>query len=159
MTDPCVRFGDFRFVPHTGELTANGAAIPLEYQPAVVLATLLASPGRLVTRAELAAAIWTNGTHVNFDDGLNYCIRQIRAALGDDPKSPRFIETVPRRGYRFVAPVVVHAQRQSDVWWPRLAAAAVLVTLVGLTALAEARPNNHHEIAIAVLRSVHDLIY
>jgi DNA-binding winged helix-turn-helix (wHTH) protein len=159
MADRRVQFGEFCFAPDTGELTANGTPVPLEHQPALVLAVLLASPGQLVARGELAAAIWPDGTHVNFDDGLNYCVRQVRAALGDDPKTPRFIETVPRRGYRFVAPVAERAG-QPPFWWRRpVAAAAAVVVLVGLSAILERRPNNHHDIAVSIVRSVHDLIY
>jgi DNA-binding winged helix-turn-helix (wHTH) protein len=159
MDDPCLQFGSFRFIPDTGELSSREAVIPLEPQPALVLAALLAAAGRPVTRRELAAAIWRDGTHVEFDDGLNYCIRQIRVALGDDPKAPRFVETLPRRGYRFIAPVTVRAGCQPLLQRHRLAAAAALVALVGLTVIVEARPNNHHEVAISILRTVHDLIY
>jgi DNA-binding winged helix-turn-helix (wHTH) protein len=159
MDDTCLRFGAFRFTPQTGELTSGGAVIPLEPQPARVLAAMLAAPGRLVTRRELAAAIWQDGTHVEFDDGLNYCIRQVRAALGDDPKAPLFVETLPRRGYRFIAPVTARENRRVPLWRRRLTAAAALMAVAGLTAIVEARPNNHHEIALSVVRSLHDLIY
>lgn len=82
-----------------------------------------------MTRDELAAVLWGTTTHVKFDDGLNYCIRQIRAALGDDPKTPRFIETIPRRGYRFIAPVTAAGGRRH--WWLPipLAAAALLIVV------------------------------
>jgi DNA-binding winged helix-turn-helix (wHTH) protein len=158
MSDPSVQFGDFCFAPGTGGLTRAGRVIPLEHQPALVLARLLASPGRLVTRGELAAATWADGTHVNFDDGLNYCIRHIRAALGDDPKAPRFIETIPRRGYRFIAPVVASSTRPA-FGRRRLAGAAAVAAAIVLTAFVESRPNNHHQIAVSVVRAVHDLIF
>jgi len=79
--------------------------VPLERQPALALEHLIISKGALVTRDELAEAIWPATTHVKIDDSLNYCVRQIRTALDDDAKSRRFIVTVPRRGYRFVAPI------------------------------------------------------
>src|SRR5918993_5155910 len=126
MANQMVRFGEFCFDPATGRLTRNGAPVPLENQPARLLALLTGSPGELMTREDLAAAIWRDGTHVRFDDGLNYCVRQVRAALDDDARSPRFIETIPRRGYRFVAaatPVAVSASPQSS----RLVLSAVAV--------------------------------
>jgi DNA-binding winged helix-turn-helix (wHTH) protein len=159
MADPQLQFGEFRFIPGTGELTRRGEAIPLEHQPALVLATLLAAGGRLVSRRELADAIWTDGTHVNFDDGLNYCVRQIRAALGDDPKAPRFIETVPRRGYRFIAAVAASAATSPFMSRRRAAAAAVAVAVFALALVIESRPNNHHEMAVSLARAVHDLIF
>ena len=100
-----LQFADFALDIESGDLRRNGRVVALERQPALVLARLVTSAGQLVTRDDLAATIWGTATHVNFDDGLNYCIRQIRAALGDDPKSPRFIATIPRRGYRFIATV------------------------------------------------------
>ena len=158
MTEPAVQFRDFRFEPRTGALTRAGEPIPLEHQPALVLARLLASPGTLVTRRELVAAAWHDGTFVNFDEGLNYCIRRIRAALGDDPKAPRFIETVPRRGYRFIAPIAGPGVRPRSARRRVLVAAAVAAAIL-FTAVVESRPNNHHRIAVSIARAVHGLIY
>ena len=95
-------FGDFTMNLDTGELRRNGKAVPIERQPARVLARLVQGQGRLVTRRELIEAVWPDDTHVDFDRGLNYCIRQVRIALGSEAGA--FIETVPRQGYRFVAP-------------------------------------------------------
>jgi DNA-binding winged helix-turn-helix (wHTH) protein/TolB-like protein len=100
-----VRFGPFVFDPATGDLAREGRPVRLQPQPARVLAALVARPGDLVTREELRAAVWADGTFVDFERGLNFCIAQIRAALRDTPESPRYIQTVPRRGYRFIAPV------------------------------------------------------
>jgi DNA-binding winged helix-turn-helix (wHTH) protein len=158
MPDTSVQFGAFNFFPSTGKLTRRGEPIALEHQPALLLEALLASPGRLVTRDELTALIWKDGTHVKFDAGLNYCIRQVRAALGDDPKSPTFIETVPRRGYRFIArvsPAPVTGRRR----WRPLAAAAILAAGVALTAAVESRPNNHHQMAVSMAHIIHNLIF
>ena len=85
-----VRFADFAFDPATGELWRGDVSVPLEHQPALALGRLIASAGTVVTRDELAAAVWGAGTHVKFDDGLNYCIRQIRAALGDEARVHSF---------------------------------------------------------------------
>ena len=79
----------------------------LQQQPAKVLELLLRRAGELVTRDEIRAAVWGQDTYVNFDQGLNFCIKEIRAALGDDADEPRFVETLPRRGYRFIAAVEV----------------------------------------------------
>jgi DNA-binding winged helix-turn-helix (wHTH) protein/TolB-like protein len=101
-----LRFGIYDFSPSTGELRRDGTAVRLQAQPARVLAALLQRPGELVTRETLQAEVWGAGTHVDFDRGLNFCVAQVRAALGDSAEAPRYIETVPRQGYRFIAPVM-----------------------------------------------------
>jgi TolB-like protein/DNA-binding winged helix-turn-helix (wHTH) protein/Tfp pilus assembly protein PilF len=100
-----LRFGIFEADLRTGELTKRGARIRLQDQPFQVLAVLLARPGELVTREELRGRLWTADTFVDFDHGLNKAINKIREALGDSAESPRFVETVARRGYRFIADV------------------------------------------------------
>jgi DNA-binding winged helix-turn-helix (wHTH) protein/TolB-like protein len=99
------RFGVFEFDAVSGELRKSGRGVALEPQPARALGILLARADQLVTRDELKEAVWGKDTHVDFDRGLAYCISQIRTALGDSSDSPRFIQTLPRKGYRFVAPV------------------------------------------------------
>ena len=99
------RFGVFEFDPVTGDVWKNGRSTRLTEQPRQVLASLLARPGELVTRDELRAMLWPGDTFVDFDTGLNVVVNKIRNALGDSASQPRFIETLPRRGYRFVAPV------------------------------------------------------
>ena len=100
-----MHFADFEFDERSGELRRNGTATRLEPQPARVLAVLVERAGEVVTRAELQQRVWSGDTFVDFDRGLNYCVAQIREALGDSASEPRFIETLPRRGYRFIAPV------------------------------------------------------
>jgi DNA-binding winged helix-turn-helix (wHTH) protein/TolB-like protein len=100
-----IRFGVFAFNLPTGELRRDGIQVKLQPQPAKVLAILTARPGEVVSREDLRQQVWADGTFVDFERGLNFCIAQIRSALGDSAESPRFIETLPRRGYRFVAPV------------------------------------------------------
>jgi TolB-like protein/DNA-binding winged helix-turn-helix (wHTH) protein/Flp pilus assembly protein TadD len=100
-----LQFGAFQFDPSTLELRERGAVCRLQPQPAKVLRQLLAEAGELVTREELRVAIWGTETFVDFDQGLNFCIKRIRAVLHDDSDRPVYIETVPRRGYRFIAPV------------------------------------------------------
>lgn len=98
-------FGEFHLDIETGELLRNGVLVHLPHQPSQVLALLGRRQGRLVTREELRREIWGNDTFVDFEQGLNHCINQIRTALGDEAGQSRFIQTLPRRGYRFAAPV------------------------------------------------------
>jgi TolB-like protein/Tfp pilus assembly protein PilF len=100
-----LRFGPFEIDPKSGELRRQGTPVRLQPQPFKVLALLVSKAGHLVSREEIQKQVWTDDTFVDFDQGLNYCIRQIRAVLCDDADKPEFIETVPRRGYRFVASV------------------------------------------------------
>src|SRR5258708_22821226 len=88
-----------------GELGKKGVGIKLQDQPFQVLAVLLQHPGEVVTREELRSQNWPADTFVDFDNGLNTAINKLREALGDSADSPRFIETLPRRGYRFITPV------------------------------------------------------
>jgi DNA-binding winged helix-turn-helix (wHTH) protein len=100
-----LRFGVFEVDLAAGELRKNGARIRLQEQPFQVLATLLENAGRVVTRDDLRQKIWPADTFVDFDHSLNTAINKIREALGDSATSPRFVETLARRGYRFIAPV------------------------------------------------------
>jgi DNA-binding winged helix-turn-helix (wHTH) protein/tetratricopeptide (TPR) repeat protein len=99
------RFGPFEIDLTSGELWRSGVAVKMARQPFQVLALIAAGGGRPVTREELRAAVWADGTVVEFDQGLNYCIRQIRIALGDDARNPVYIETLPKRGYRLIPPL------------------------------------------------------
>jgi TolB-like protein/DNA-binding winged helix-turn-helix (wHTH) protein/Flp pilus assembly protein TadD len=101
------RFGVFELDLCSGELRKHGLRIRLQEQPFQVLATLLAHPGEVVTREELQKKLWPADTFVDFDHGLNKAINKIRDALGDSAESPRFVETIARRGYRFLAEVKV----------------------------------------------------
>jgi len=98
-----IAFGSFELETATGELFRNGSRIHLSGQPIDVLVILVRNPGKLVSREELRLALWPEDTFVDFDRGLNNCIRRIRDALEDSPDSPRFIETFPKKGYRFIA--------------------------------------------------------
>ena len=101
-----VRFGAFELDTRTGELRKAGLRINLPEQPFQVLKTLLDRPGDLVTREDLRQRLWPAETFVDFEHGLNAAVRRLRDALGDSADAPRFVETLPRRGYRFIAPVV-----------------------------------------------------
>jgi len=108
-----LRFGVFELDTQTAELRKSGRTIRLRPQAAKVLTVLASQPDQLVTREELKDQIWGQETFVDFEHGLNLCIQQIRAALDDDADVPRYIETLPRRGYRFIAPVQDSTQEQA----------------------------------------------
>ena len=100
-----LRSGLFEVDLGSGEVHKGGRKIRLQEQPFRVLALLLEHPGEVITREELQAKVWPADTFVGFDEGINTAIRKLRVAFGDSADNPRFIETIPRRGYRFVAPV------------------------------------------------------
>jgi Tol biopolymer transport system component/DNA-binding winged helix-turn-helix (wHTH) protein len=99
------RFGPYEVNLTTRELRKHGILLKLQDQPFQILALLLASPGRLVTREEISQRLWPSGTFVDFDNGLNTALSRLREALGDSADTPRFIETLARRGYRWMVPV------------------------------------------------------
>src|SRR5271157_4014421 len=99
------RFGSFDVDLQSGEVRRSGVKIKLQEQPFQILVTLLERPGEVVTREELQRKLWTADTFVDFDNGLNIAVKKLRVALGDDAESPRYIETLPRRGYRFIGSV------------------------------------------------------
>lgn len=129
-----VRFADFAFDRHTLELRRAGAPVKLQQQPARLLAVLIEHAGDLVTRETLQKTLWGEDTFVDFDRGLNYCVKQIRAALGDSAEAPRFLETLRGRGYRFIAPPPAEAPgrrlvSRRDAGVPIAAALVVIVIL------------------------------
>jgi DNA-binding winged helix-turn-helix (wHTH) protein len=109
-----IRFGIFEVDLQSGELRKQGYKVKLQEQPFQVLVMLLERPGEVVTREELQKKLWPADTFVDFERGLNRAINKLREALGDDADSPRFIETLPRRGYRFVAPVETAGAREGE---------------------------------------------
>jgi DNA-binding winged helix-turn-helix (wHTH) protein len=100
-----VRFGVFELDVRSGELRKAGSRLTVSEQPLNLLIALLDRPGEVVTRDELRERLWPADTFVDFEHGLNAAVKRLRDALGDSADTPRFIETVPRRGYRFIAPV------------------------------------------------------
>jgi DNA-binding winged helix-turn-helix (wHTH) protein len=177
MTTRFAFFDRFELNLTTGELRRDGVPVPLEYQPARALIVLVARAGELVTRDELRRAIWDGDTFVDFDRGMNYCIRHVRATFGDDARQPRFIQTIPRQGYRFVAEVrdfSTIADTRDSAFQPQpsrigtwmmhgltASAAAVVTALVcGTTARPTTGPSlSHHESAVAIVRTVHNSIF
>jgi Tol biopolymer transport system component/DNA-binding winged helix-turn-helix (wHTH) protein len=144
-----LRFGLFELDLRTGELRRNGTRTKLQEQPFQVLAQLLEKPGDVVTREELRDRLWPADTFVDFDHSLNAAIRRLRDALGDSAENPTFVETVARRGYRFLAPVTTGSASALEIvpapaepaaspalrlhpWWIAGAVAAIVLVLVGL---------------------------
>jgi Tol biopolymer transport system component/DNA-binding winged helix-turn-helix (wHTH) protein len=132
-----VQFGIFEADLRAGELRRNGSKIRLQDQPFQVLAFLLERPGQLVTREELHSRLWPADTFVDFDHGLNAAIKRLRDALGDSAENPRFVETLARRGYRFLTPIHQASQasgsrpRSGRRWFFPLAVAVVLLIGIG----------------------------
>ena len=109
---PLIRFGIFEVDVDARELSRQGLKVKLQEQPFQVLMRLLEHAGEVVTREDLQKELWPADTFVDFERGLNRAINKLREALGDDAESPRFIATLPRRGYRFLAPVEYPAGRE-----------------------------------------------
>jgi TolB-like protein/DNA-binding winged helix-turn-helix (wHTH) protein/Tfp pilus assembly protein PilF len=161
-----VRFEDFELDLQSGELRCNGDLVKLQLQPAKILTVLVSQPGKVVSRKELAKEVWGSETFVDFELGLNFAIRQIRTALGDDADHPRFIETLPKRGYRFVAPlkaridspVAESSRPQSKSTKPALWIGVAFASLALLFVLghkiwsnSSSRPSSQEQIRIAVM--------
>ena len=100
------KFGVFEVDADAGELRRSGVPVRLSPQPFKLLVLLLSRPGRLIRREEIRRELWPEGTYVDFDQGVNFAIKQVREALGDTAEQPRYVQTVPKRGYRFIAPVI-----------------------------------------------------
>jgi TolB-like protein len=100
---PIVRFGTFEVNLVTGELRKRGVRVGLQEQPLRILSALVSRPGEIVSRKELCTSLWPDGTFVDFEHSLNAAVRRLRLALNDDADVPRFIETIHKRGYRFIA--------------------------------------------------------
>ena len=125
-----VRFGVFEVDLRAGELRRSGVKIKLQEQPFQILALLLERPGDVVTREEIQKKLWPADTFVDFEHSLNAAVKRLREALGDSADNPRFVETLPRRGYRFIYPVEGR-DRASHTWQVALALAALGVLLAG----------------------------
>lgn len=104
-TNQIFRFGQFELDVEAGDLTREGRLVRLQPQPFKLLVLIVKRAGKLVTRDEIKTELWSDGTYVDFDQAVNFAVRQIRDAIGDSADSPLYIQTVPKRGYRFIAPV------------------------------------------------------
>src|SRR3984957_18151363 len=110
---PRYRFGPFELDPEEGSLARNGSRVRVQDLPYRLLVMLLERPGEIVTREEVRQRLWPENTFVEFDNSLGVAIRKVRDALDDDAEAPRYVETLPRRGYRFVPPVTALATARS----------------------------------------------
>jgi TolB-like protein/DNA-binding winged helix-turn-helix (wHTH) protein/Tfp pilus assembly protein PilF len=157
-----LRFGTFELELDTSELRRGGILVKLQSKHFQLLALLAGRPGQLVSREEIRRSLWDDDTFVDFDRSINFCVNQIRDALGDDPQSPRYIETLPRKGYRFIAavteaggeratsesaPGLVSEPARARRWWllsatavVSLAAIALLATNMGMLGRRTAKP-------------------
>lgn len=147
-----IRFGPFTLDPAAEELRRDGAVVPLQPQPTKVLLLLATRAGELVRREELRDAVWGPDHHVDVDQGLNWCIRRIREVLDDDAQAPRFVETLPRRGYRFRADAIAAPPLANAA--PRrfggVAATAFLLLALG-TLLLHGRVGARDDVRILIL--------
>ena len=167
-----IRFGVFEVDLRSGELRKQGVRIRLAEQPFAVLAMLLEQPGEVVTRDDLRRRLWSADTFVDFDQGLNKAINRVRETLGDSAESPRFIETLPKRGYRFIGtvtpsappaaapaptptptPPVVPAAVSRRVPYPPLVAAAAVVLVVAAALWWRRQPAPTAPVATPLVRS------
>ena len=133
-----VRFGRFELSADTGELRKDGVRLKLAGQAIQVLAMLAANPGKLVTREELQQKLWPGASFGDPEHGLNAAVNKLRETLGDSATDPKYIETVPGRGYRFIATLDLHGngaepqpQPPKPPWWKRKAAIAIAACVVG----------------------------
>lgn len=104
---PILRFGAFELDTEAEQLSKNGRTIRLQPQPFKLLRLLASMSGRVVTRDEIQAVLWKGDTFVDFEQGVNFAVKQVREALGDGAENPIYVQTVPKRGYKFLAPVEV----------------------------------------------------
>ena len=148
------RFGVFEADTATEELRRQGVRIKLNAQPFQVLCLLLDRPGELLTREEISRELWPDGTFVDYDHGVNSAVNRVREALGDTANSPRFIETLARRGYRFVAPVERIPAREEV---PTPPAAQVSAEDAAATASRSAVPPSDTRLGFPILASPDEL--
>ena len=152
-----VRFGPFEADLRSGELRKAGLRVPLQEQPFRLLALLVARAGEVVTREELRHELWPADTFVDFDHSLTAAVKRVRDALGDSAETPRFIETLPRRGYRFVAPVHIptvappRPARRGRLWWFFVPTGALLVAALVTTGIRRYETRRPSISSIAVL--------
>ena len=132
-----LRFGTFELDRARRELRKAGAPVKLQSQQIELLILLAGRPGEVVTREEIRRALWDDTTFVDFDQSINFCVNKVREALGDDSQKSQYVETVPRKGYRFIAPLMKAApdvvSRPRMRWW-MVAAAAVVLAAIAVTA-------------------------
>jgi DNA-binding winged helix-turn-helix (wHTH) protein len=152
-------FGEFELDVNAGELRRKNRRLKLQPQPFKLLLLLVRKSGTLVTRDEIRHELWPDGTFVDFDQAVNFSIKQIRDALGDEADRPLYIETVPRRGHRFIAPISTPGQQQPRPSFFPMGATGIrlekaLWTNIAELRLAENRRRRNLWLAISVLAAL-----
>ena len=147
-----LRFGAFELDLEAEQLLKSGRLVRLQPQPFKLLCLLTSQPGKVVTREEIRAALWEDDTFVDFEQGVNFAVKQVREALNDPAEHAIYVQTVPKRGYRFMAPVAVATPTESDVQ-PSVDTNLdkALWTNIAELRLAEARSNKRHAIMLVAL--------
>lgn len=148
-----IRFGEFELDVTAGELRRNGVKLKLQPQPFRLLVLLVNRAGALVTRDEIRQALWPEGTYVDFDQSVNFSIKQIRDVLRDIPERPLYIETVPRRGYRFIAPVNTAPEAPARVGTTTVRLQKALWQNIAELRLAEAR-RQRYTVVVGLIASL-----
>ena len=151
-----VRFGVFELDLEAERLSKNGRVVRLQPQPFKLLSLLAAQSGKLVTREEIQGTLWKGDTFVDFEQGVNFAIKQVREALGEDAEHSIYIQTVPRRGYRFLAPVSTIVSHSETVLEPAtdLELQKALWTNVTELRLAEVRRQKRRRVLILAIALV-----
>jgi TolB-like protein/DNA-binding winged helix-turn-helix (wHTH) protein/Flp pilus assembly protein TadD len=163
-----VRFSIFEVDLRAGELRKRGVRLKLQGQPYLLLVSLLKDAGEIVSREDLRAVLWPDGTFTDFDKGLGTAMNKLREVLGDSASTPRFIETVPRRGYRFIAPVEIDSTSEEPLpppasepvakpktRWPRIAIFGIVITvLVSIIWYTRSLSPTIHSIAVLPLENL-----
>ncbi len=157
-TRPRYRFGEYELDGDAGELRRNGNPLKLQPQPFKLLLLLVRRSGAVVNRDEIRQELWADGTHVDFDQAVNFCVKQIRDALRDQSDRPIYIQTLPRRGYKFIAPVDVPGEprqrRESSSDGNTVRLQKALWANIAELKLAEERRRRNMRIAAIVLTVV-----
>ena len=152
---PCYRFGPFELDPGEGALSRNGTRLKLQDLPCRLLVMLLERPGEIISREEVRQRLWPENTFVEFDNSLSVAIRKVRDSLGDDAEAPRYVETLPRRGYRFLAPVsLVEGEKPKQI----SASAAALSSLAAPERAASRSSTLRIGLGVAVIFAILGLI-
>jgi DNA-binding winged helix-turn-helix (wHTH) protein len=141
-----IRFGEFELDVAAAELRRNGVKLKLQPQPFKLLVLLASRAGALVTRDEIRQELWQEGTYVDFDQSVNFSIKQVRDVLRDIPDRPLYIETVPKRGYRFIAPVNTAQDPPAKPGTTTVRLQKALWTNIAELRMAEARRQRHLQI-------------
>lgn len=149
-TDQTILFGEYELDLAAGQLRRLGRDLKLQPQPLKLLSLLVTRAGDVVTRDEIRKELWKEDTFVDFDQGMNFCIRQIREALRDDAERPMFVQTMPKRGYRFIAPISVPKDARQPATDTKLMR-ALWINIAELKLAAEQRRRWNRQLLVAAI--------